>query len=442
LLYIETEGAFVLVLKRVYILLAIFFISNTVYSQNFWQRVELNANITLNKLAYSDSVNFYIAADSGKIFHSSNAGSNWRVQQTGILNTIIDVDFINSNTGFALAWEYGGINPNFFGSIILKTTNAGVNWNNSFRIDSNVFYSKISFIDEVNGFLLGHPIGILRTSNAGNTWHRDNLDTNFVFGLPIKNIKTIGTQFGIACGGFMDLAGVIWRTTNGGINWSSQGVSPEPLYALHFFDSTHFIAVGGDFEYGASLCTTTDAGVTWSYTPFEEFGIGYGIAFRTPLEGWIACNIGQRFIFTEDAGKRWTVWMTPNGESINDVKFSNKRNGVAIGNQGAILKYNTTLVNIANNSLSLPSSIQLKQNYPNPFNPETIISFNLDKPEYISLKIYDMLGKEIKILTDGMMKPGEHKIKFDAVDIPAGAYYYTLKSGTSFSQTKKMILVK
>lgn len=431
-------------LKRAHILLLfIFFISlnSSVYSQEYWQKINFNSTLNLNKVTYSDSLNFYIAADSGKIFRSSDAGFNWHVQQTGILNTIVDVDFVNANTGFALAWEYGGINPNFFGSIILKTTNAGINWN-TFQIDSNTFYSKIEFIDEQHGFIVGHPTGILRTSTGGNTWTNDNLDTNLVYGLPIKNIKTIGTEFGIACGGAMDLTGVIWRTTNGGVSWSSQGISPEPLYALYFYSNTHFIAVGGDYEYGASLCESTDAGATWTYTPFEEFGIGYGIAFRTPAEGWIACNIGQRFIYTQDAGKRWDVWMTPNGETISDLKFSNKRNGIAIGTSGAILKYNTTLVSITNNSSSLPSSIELKQNYPNPFNPETIISFSLDKPEYVSLKIYDMLGKEIRTLTDGVQKPGDYKIRFDAKGIPAGVYYYTLKSGNNFSQTKKMILVK
>ena len=105
-------------------------------------------------------------------------------------------------------------------------------------------------------------------------------------------------------------------------------------------------------------------------------------------------------------------------------------------------RYNSDLVGIQNTNTGLPASIELKQNYPNPFNPETIISFSLDKPKNVSLVIYDMLGKEVKTLINGMVKPGEHKIKFDASEIPAGVYFYTLKTGNEFTQTKKMILVK
>lgn len=428
--------------QRFFLFLLVFFASQS-FAQQYWISRSLpNADMTLNRVTYTDSLNYYIAADSGKIFYSSNAGLNWTSQNTGIQNNIVDINFINANTGFAIAWEYGSINPNFFGSIILKTTNGGSSWDANYKIDTNIFYSRISFINNQNGFLLGHPIGILRTSNAGNTWTKDHLDSSFVYGFPIKDIKTIGTQFGIACGGFMDLAGVIWRTTNSGQNWISFGVAPEPLYAIHFYDNQKFIAVGGDFEYGASVVKTTDAGLNWDYTPFNEFGIGFAIAFRSQQEGWIAMGLGQKFLITIDGGERWTSYPTPNLETIQDVTFSNKRHGVAVGQHAAILIYNSALVGVLNTSSILPSAIDLKQNYPNPFNPETIISFTLDKPAKVNLKIYDMLGKEIKTLVNSVIASGEHRIKFDASDIPAGVYFYELKTDNGFSQTKKMILVK
>lgn len=417
--------------------------SSFAYAQDYWLKSTLpNANMNLNRVTSADSLKFYIAADSGKIFYSSNAGVSWVSQNTGIPNNIVDIDFIDANTGYAIAWEYGAINPNFYGSIILKTTNGGQIWDANYKIDTNIFYSKITFTNSQFGLLLGHPIGILRTTNGGGNWTKDHLDSSFVYGFPVKNIKTIGTQFGIACGGFMDLAGVIWRTTNGGQNWISLGIAPEPLYAIHFFDDQNFMAVGGDFEYGASMVRTTNAGINWTYIPFEEFGIGLGISFRTENEGWIALGLGQKFLFTVDKGERWTRFLTPNEETILDVEFSGKRYGIAVGQDAAILRYNSDLVNIQGTSANLPSSIQLNQNYPNPFNPETIISFSLDKPKNVSLIIYDMLGKEVKTLIDGMVKPGEHKIRFDAASIPAGTYFYTLKTGNEFSETKKMILIK
>jgi photosystem II stability/assembly factor-like uncharacterized protein len=419
--------------------------SCNLFAQDYWIRSSLPypTDINLNKVTSADSTKFYIAADSGKIFYSSNAGINWVSQNTGILNDIKDICFINVNTGYAIAWEYGSINPNFFGSIILKTTNGGQIWDANYKIDSNVFYKKISFVNNQVGLLVGHPIGIVRTTDGGQNWKKDHLDSNnFVYGFPIENIKTIGTQFGIACGGFMDLAGVIWRTTNGGLNWISEGVAPEPLYGIHIFDSQNIIAVGGDYEYGASLVRTSNGGLNWDYIPFNEFGIGFGISFRTEREGWIALGLGQKFLFTIDAGKRWSTYTTVGEESIQDLIFSGKKYGVAIGQRAAILRYNSDLVNIHNPNSNLPASIELKQNYPNPFNPETVISFSLSRNENVSLIIYDMLGKEIKTLINGIVEPGEHKIKFDASDISAGIYFYTLKTGNDFTQTRKMILVK
>jgi len=433
-------------LKRNYksiLLLILLLFSCHSYAQNYWLKSVLpNSDMTLNKVTSADSLKFYIAADSGKIFYSSNAGVNWVSQNTGIPNNIVDINFVDVNTGYAIAWEYGSINPNFFGSIILKTTNGGQVWDAKYKIDTNIFYSKISFINNQFGFLLGHPIGIVRTTDGGQNWIKDHLDSSFVYGFPVKNIETIGSQFGIACGGFMDLAGVVWRTSNGGQNWISLGVAPEPLYDIHFFDNQNFIAVGGDFEYGASMVKTSDAGLNWEYLPFNEFGIGLSISFRSEVEGWIALGLGQKFLYTLDGGNRWGVFLTPNGETILDVKFSGKRHGVAVGQNASILLYNSDLVGLQNTNSGLPASIELKQNYPNPFNPETIISFSLDKPKNVSLKIYDLLGKEVKTLINGMLKPGEHKVKFDAADIPAGIYFYTLKTDNEFSQTKKMILVK
>lgn len=415
--------------------------SGVLHAQNYWIRTPFSADVNLNKITYTDSTNFYIAADSGKIFRSSNAGQNWILTNTGILSNILDIEFLDANTGFAIAWEFGLTNPNFIGSIILKTTNAGQNWSTDYKVDTNTFYSKIYFTDNHNGLLSGTPMGILRTSNAGNNWTLDHIDSATFYDFPVRNFKTHG-NLALACGGHIDIQGVIWRTTNNGVNWTAKGVSPEPLYDIHFYDENHIIAVGGDFEFGASMASTTDAGLNWEYITFGQFGTAVSLAFRIPSEGWMALGIGQSILYTLNSGKAWTSFPTPNGEAIRDIKFSNKRTGLAVGEHGAILKFNTDYVGISNNSLSLPVQTELNQNYPNPFNPETIISFRLQKAQFVSLKIYDMLGKEVKTLIEGMKIPGEHKVKFQANDISAGIYYYTLKTGNDFMETKKMVLIK
>lgn len=89
------------------------------------------------------------------------------------------------------------------------------------------------------------------------------------------------------------------------------------------------------------------------------------------------------------------------------------------------------------------NGFSLSQNYPNPFNPTTTISYSVDKTVFVSLKIYDILGNEIKTLVNEDKEPGTYKVSFNSSEIalPSGVYYYRLQAG-NFSQSKKMILLK
>jgi uncharacterized delta-60 repeat protein len=89
----------------------------------------------------------------------------------------------------------------------------------------------------------------------------------------------------------------------------------------------------------------------------------------------------------------------------------------------------------------LPSSFALEQNYPNPFNPTTIISWQLPVSGHIVLKIYDILGREITTLVNGVKPAGNYTTTFDASRLSSGVYFYSLKAG-NFYQVKKMILLK
>lgn len=84
---------------------------------------------------------------------------------------------------------------------------------------------------------------------------------------------------------------------------------------------------------------------------------------------------------------------------------------------------------------------QLYQNYPNPFNPSTIISYNIYKTGNVSIRIFDLNGKELATLVDGRQNAGSYEIEFDASDLSAGVYFYRLTAGY-FSMTRKMLLIK
>ena len=101
---------------------------------------------------------------------------------------------------------------------------------------------------------------------------------------------------------------------------------------------------------------------------------------------------------------------------------------------------NLTGVEDDNNSLVL-NDFKLFQNYPNPFNPTTTVKYNILEREYITLKIYDIMGNEISTLVNEEKPSGSYQIHWNAVNLPSGVYFYSLKAG-SFVETKKMILLK
>lgn len=94
-----------------------------------------------------------------------------------------------------------------------------------------------------------------------------------------------------------------------------------------------------------------------------------------------------------------------------------------------------------NSQIDNTMKYQLFENYPNPFNPSTTIKFQIPKDENVSLKIYNMLGKEVVVLANGYFKSGIYSFKFDAGNLASGVYFYVIKTN-SYSDTKKMLLIK
>jgi hypothetical protein len=98
-------------------------------------------------------------------------------------------------------------------------------------------------------------------------------------------------------------------------------------------------------------------------------------------------------------------------------------------------------VGVNDNVPNTVKNFKLYQNYPNPFNPSTNISYNINKPGNVELKVYNILGVEVSTLVNEYQTAGEHSIKFNADNLPSGIYFYKLEAG-SFSQIKKMTLLK
>ena len=90
---------------------------------------------------------------------------------------------------------------------------------------------------------------------------------------------------------------------------------------------------------------------------------------------------------------------------------------------------------------ALPLEFALSQNYPNPFNPTTNIEFRIANFGFVSLKIFDVLGREISTLVSEMRAPGAYTVRWDASSVSSGVYFYKLEAG-DFTQTRKLVLLK
>ena len=94
-----------------------------------------------------------------------------------------------------------------------------------------------------------------------------------------------------------------------------------------------------------------------------------------------------------------------------------------------------------NDPVNTVNSFALSQNYPNPFNPSTMINYSLPQRNNVSLKIFDLLGREVANLVNETQEAGSHSVSFNASKLTSGVYIYTLRTGNN-SMSKKMMLLK
>jgi hypothetical protein len=125
---------------------------------------------------------------------------------------------------------------------------------------------------------------------------------------------------------------------------------------------------------------------------------------------------------------------------------SANQNGEAFGlffalGDGTVGQFPEGVASVENISGVTPSNYLLDQNYPNPFNPSTTINFTIPNSDFVTLKVYNILGSEVVTLVNENLSAGAYKYNFDAANLASGVYLYELKAG-NFREIKKMNLLK
>ena len=135
---------------------------------------------------------------------------------------------------------------------------------------------------------------------------------------------------------------------------------------------------------------------------------------------------------------------------LSDIKID-KTGNKWIATQSGLWIYNETWPQavvpvVIKADVSLPLKFSLSQNYPNPFNPATTINYSIPKTSFVTIKVYDIIGREIETLVKENKAPGNYEIKFNGNNLPSGIYFYRMRASTSsaegFVETKKLIILK
>lgn len=403
-------------------------------AQGNWEKIDLGSNAFLRTVSFPDSLHGWIAGDSGVIYHTSNGGVSWDQQETHIQNEIISIFFLDENRGWASAFNY---TKEPYGTILLSTQNGGLNWDTSHYPTPNIFITCILYFDSLTGWMGGRPHAIVKTVDGGMTWHQAVVEPSTLSNFPVLGITFYNQNYGYACGGMFDIAGVVWSTTDGGDTWKAIDPSYAPadeVHAIHTFDSIHVIGGGGDpdFGYGVGMIKSDNGGESWRYDELGLQGYAIDLAFRTNKEGWAPIALQPKFVFTLDGGTTWSELATPDSVVLNDVIFPDSLHGYAVGKEGAFIKYTPKLIGGVFDHPTNSSGITLHTPKPNPFAISTTLSYSISEKftqhtrSNLFIRIVDIYGKQIDLLGSNSSEPGYHECIWNPAELSNGLYLFEL----------------
>jgi photosystem II stability/assembly factor-like uncharacterized protein len=439
-----------------------------------WDSVSGGGSATLYHVTFRDANHGHAVGDAGTILRTTDGGASWVTQLSGdsvsfrsVVMTGVDTAIITGDLGRILTTTDGGttwitqwsatlnslrgltftdpVNGTLVGTNgkILHTSSNGIYWTDR-EYPISYFYT-VTFLDSLVGWVGGLQGKIRKSTDGGITWTPAYVEPSLHSSFPILRMRFFTPMLGFATGGRMDQAGIVWRTTDGGDHWESSNPSGAPIHGIHRVDSLNFVGVDGEFDLGAGFIHTKDAGRSWEYRYIGIWGEALSMSFRTTYEAHVAMGFPCTYMVTRDTGATWEQFYTPDSTAMYELAFTDSLHGYMVGKRGTVLRYNPVLVHAEERENSLPVALALQQNYPNPFNPVTRISFDLPVNAAVTLKVYDILGREVRTLFDGMKTAGSHLVFFDGRELASGVYFYQLTTTTQSARTvllRKMALVK
>lgn len=341
-----------------------------------------------------------------------------------------------------------------------RSTDKGLTWTaiNNGVDPSEQWYTKIRS-DRNTPLTLYHSSGsfVYSSTNRGDNWIKMN-NTGFpaeIRSLDVTKYSPGGTVIYATLSS--DNSGQKLRVYDGGSFVERSSGLPANKYvrsvATHINNNTTAYALINGFSEGEKIYRTTNKGVNWINITGDLPDVPLGDMLPHPTNNnnlYLGTQMGC--YRTTNGGVNWHRWNNgmPEATIVTEMKWidSTLENGrfyVAAATYGRSIFVRDISgddpIGINITSSEIPKQYNLEQNYPNPFNPVTNIKFSLPKEGFVTLRIYDISGREIALLVNQNLKAGSFNFDFDASRLSSGVYFYRINA-SEFTDTKKMILVK
>ncbi len=378
------------------------FLTLNCYSQQYgWMDISNNlpsSNGTsgLSDLHFiSDDEGWICSNTLGEIYHTTDGGQTFSTQTTQYYTCAIYM--LNSSEGYA-----GGANGRVY-----KTTNGGTIWLVHGSIGGPL--RDMDFPpNSDSGYCCGDQGKIYMITPTGVTSMLSGVSSN------LKSISFPGSE-GFVCGqsAILHFDG----------SWLLDQTYPSESYnGICMINDTTGWAVGD-----AGVIIKTTNGLNWNYqtnpdtsdrTLFDVFFLDVSEGWAVGISDWAqvdsewVCVDSSIILHTTNGGALWTIeasGMTTN--LLTAVQFTSSKNGYVLGNNKTLLKY--TLLTDVEEQSTQPTEFRLQQNYPNPFNPSTKISWQAPVGSWQTLKVYDVLGREVATLVDEFRIAGSYEVEFN-----------------------------
>jgi len=385
-----------------------------------------------------------------KIYRTEDGGNNWVEKFINKQKLVVEYAKVFSIYSWEPDYFIAMYNDSVAGALISE--DGGETWITRSITDEHLLnsISKIHFFDELNGISFNEHRWF--TSDGGYTWEKS--DDSFENETP-TDVCFVNDSLGwIVSGGnkYATDSGYLANTVDGGRTWQYQDSFTVILSGVDFIDSLKGFAVGTNFTFStAFIYSTIDGGSHWDVEQLCGEGYYEDISFLDDKYGWILSGDG-RILRTVNGGENWEL-------QSENLTFSRgkliilKEDKVAYV-IGSVDNYTlklyradlSGLTGVIEDEISLPHEISLYQNYPNPFNSQTTIRYKIDQNTQVELKIFNILGEEVRTLVSKNQNPGVYKVRWNGTSnsgkpLESGIYIGQLIVGKR-TDNKKILLLK